>query len=226
MKRIILLISYFLISHCASAQTNDITLYVANHKGEIKTVSMGVTECFMVKETISGEWQNYNGVIDGFKYKEGYDYELQVEKVKAINPPADLPLFNYKLKSVISKKPTMIISTHNRKHLDGSKFILKKMRTDNKIQTISDELMIISFMLNDNKVSGNDGCNDFFGRIEINKNKISFSNLGATKKFCPDTDLDKNFNMLIKDIDSYKISSKILKFYKGKKLLLEYHIVN
>jgi heat shock protein HslJ len=226
MKNLLLTFVLLFISQAIFAQNDNISLFVANHYGEIKTVSLGTAKCYLVKESTTSEWQNFNGLIEGFKYKEGYDYELLVEKVQAVNPPADLPTYNYKLKSVVSKKPTMIISSHNKKLLTSSKYILKKMRIDSKLKPISNDKMIISFQLINNTVSGNDGCNDFSGRTEINKNKISFSNLGWTKKFCPDANLDNTFNALFKDVDSYKISNKYLKFYKGKKLLLEYRIVN
>jgi len=225
MKIIILLVTLFFATLQIKAQNNDIILYVANHKGEIKTVSMGVTSCYLVKESKTGEWQNFNGVIEGFNYKEGNEYELQVEKVAALNPPTDLPLYYYRLKSVVSKRPTMKISTNDKKFLNGSKFALKKMRIDEDIQQVSNSKMIISFLLNDNTVSGNDGCNDFTGIFEINKNKISFSNFGWTKMNCTDTNLDRNFNTLIFEVDKYKLSKKHLKLYKGKKLLLEYEIM-
>jgi heat shock protein HslJ len=226
MKNIILLIVLSLLAQIVRAQSNDITLYVANHKGEIKTVSMGITKCYLIKESASEEWKNFNGMIEDFKYKEGYDYELLVEKVQAINPPGDLPSYNYKLKSVVSKKPTMKISSHDKEVLNMSKFTLKKMRIDGDFQQVSNNKMVISFLLNNNSVSGNDGCNDFMGRIEMNKNRISFLNLSGTKMFCADTNLDKIFNTLIYDVDKYKLNNKHLKLYKGKKLLFEYEIMN
>ncbi len=226
MKIIILLVTLFFATLQIKAQGDALTLYVANHKGEIKTVSMGITSCYLVKESINSEWQNYNGMIEGFNYKEGYEYILQVEKFAASNPPADFPLFFYKLIYTISKKPTMKISYRDKEVLNGSKFIIRKIRINGDLQAISNDKMIISFLLNNNTVSGNDGCNDFTGSVEINKNKILFSNFGWTKMFCAETNLDKQFNTLIFEVDKYKLIKKHLKLYKGKKLLFVYEIIN
>ncbi len=226
MKNLIFLFVLLLSSVQVFSQNNDITIYVANHKGEIKTVSLGITECYLVKESKTAEWQNFNGVIEGLEYKEGYEYELQVLRIVALNPPADLPIYYYKLKSIINKTPTMIISSGDRKKLEGVKFSIKKLRIDGALQQVSDNKMILSFLLNNNTVSGNDGCNDFMGRIEINKNKIKFLNLSGTKMFCADSKTDKIFNELIYKVNKFKLTKNNLKLYEGKKLLFEYEIVN
>ena len=37
----------------------------------------------------------------------------------------------------------------------------------------------------DGKVSGNAGCNDYFGSVIVDEDAMSFGNLGATSRACP-----------------------------------------
>jgi len=51
--------------------------------------------------------------------------------------------------------------------------------------TISPSAMTIIFNETSHKISGNTGCNEYFGDYTNTNNEISFSNIGATKKYCP-----------------------------------------
>ena len=48
----------------------------------------------------------------------------------------------------------------------------------------------------DGKVSGNAGCNGFFGSAIIDKNAISFGNLGTTRMACPEPAMGQEDRML------------------------------
>ena len=49
----------------------------------------------------------------------------------------------------------------------------------------------------DNQFSGNAGCNQYFGTFELNDGEFSVSDIGSTRKICPDDAQDQEDNYLI-----------------------------
>ncbi len=80
----------------------------------------------------------------------------------------------------------------------------------------------INFSVSEMKISGNDGCNRMFGKIEsIESNRISFGSIGGTKKYCPQTmQLTKAFLKALKLTYNYKISENKLSFFNENNELL------
>lgn len=178
-----------------------------------------------MKNSPNGIWQNYYNDIEGFKYEEGYEYEILVNKKVIENPPADGPSFVYKLVNVVKKTPTMVISQNYREMLDQKEFYLKRIRVDNKLKNFTDgQNVYMKFNLNDNIVTGMDGCNSYSGNVIINKDSISFSNFALSRMFCEEVKVDKIFHQLIGKVNRYWISGSILKLYNGKKTLLEFSL--
>lgn len=200
-----------------------VRFYVANHKASCTGVSAQM--CYLMKNSLNGVWQYYHNEIEGFKYEEGYDYEILVNKKEIDNPPADGPSFIYKLVNIVKKTPTMVISQSNRNKIDLKDYYLSRIRINNIMEKITDNPKInIKFILNDNTVTGMDGCNSFSGNVKINKDSISFSNFASSRMFCQEVKVDKVFYRLMENVNRYKISGNSLKLYNNKKLLLEYSL--
>ena len=77
------------------------------------------------------------------------------------------------------------------------------------------------FMLNtkENRVTGNDGCNGFFGNyiLEVD-NRIKFDQLGGTKRFCAETVVnDQEFMQVFAQANSYSIRNGFLELYVGRR---------
>ena len=65
----------------------------------------GKQKCLQIKELgVDNEWQNQYESIQGFDYKPGFVYNLQVEKIVLENPPKDVGASFYKLLKVIKKE--------------------------------------------------------------------------------------------------------------------------
>jgi len=206
-----------------SAKDLPIRFYVANHKASCTGLTSQM--CYLMKNSPNGIWQNYYNDIEGFKYEEGYEYEILVNKKVIENPPADGPSFVYKLVNVVKKTPTMVISQNYREMLDQKEFYLKRIRVDNKLKNFTDgQNVYMKFNLNDNIVTGMDGCNSYSGNVIINKDSISFSNFALSRMFCEEVKVDKIFHQLIGKVNRYWISGSILKLYNGKKTLLEFSL--
>ena len=200
------------------------TLVIANKKSTCEDTK--IFDCLLYKQKNGKEWHNLYGKIKGFKYKEGYEYELLVSKKLSTNMGAGRT-YEYTLIKTLSKKPTMFISDKNWALLNGQKYVLAGLDMDGSFnKDIGQTKAFITFNLDENRVNGNDGCNTFFGQVEFNNSKVNFGNLGSTQMACPDNKIWNFLPSNLNKADRYKLSGTALKFYKGKKLLLVYELKN
>jgi heat shock protein HslJ len=73
------------------------------------------------------------------------------------------------------------------------------------------------------KLTGNDGCNNFFGAYTLDGNKLKFGMLASTRMACPQiNELDIEFNKVISITSSYTISSDKLELFEEDKLLASF----
>jgi heat shock protein HslJ len=76
----------------------------------------------------------------------------------------------------------------------------------------------ITFDLKENKVSGNNSCNQYFGTLNSNGNSINFKDakMGMTRMACPGNG-ENTYMKTLEQIDSYSISEdgKTLNFLMG-----------
>jgi len=81
-----------------------------------------------------------------------------------------------------------------------------------------DKKPTITFDLAANKVSGNNSCNQYFGKLQIDGNKINFKDakMGMTMMACPGIG-ETTYMKTLEQIDSYSISEdgKTLNFIMG-----------
>nr|WP_315150248.1 META domain-containing protein [uncultured Flavobacterium sp.] len=82
-----------------------------------------------------------------------------------------------------------------------------------------DKKPTISFDLKENKVSGNNSCNQYFGTLKIDGNKINFKDakMGMTMMACPGNG-ENVYMKTLEKIEAYTLSKdgKILNFMMGE----------
>lgn len=89
---------------------------------------------------------------------------------------------------------------------------------------VESEGLTMNFDKSTNNVSGNAGCNEYFSNFEQNNKNILFSKVGATKKYCQDSqirDIEKQLLTLLPNIklmDSKKPGK--IDFYNDQSLLI------
>lgn len=211
---------YYSLKKIISKTLPKDTLVIANKKSTCEDTK--IFDCLLYRQKNEKEWHNLYGRIKGFKYKEGYDYELLVSKKLNLNMGAG-KTYEYTLIKTLSKKPTMVISDKNWALLNGKKYVLTAFDMDGILtRDIGQTRAFITFDLNENRVNGNDGCNSFFRYAEFNNSKISLGGLGSTDMACPNNKVWEYLPKLLNKIDRYSVKNNILKFYSGKKQILEY----
>lgn len=71
---------------------------------QVPCVGESVQWCMLFKEKGSDDLNFEYSDIEGLEYEWGYNYQLEVETVKEINPPSDSPGGFMKLKKIIKKE--------------------------------------------------------------------------------------------------------------------------
>ncbi|TMM30412.1 META domain-containing protein [Polaribacter aestuariivivens] len=77
--------------------------------------------------------------------------------------------------------------------------------------------------IEEEKVNGNNGCNNFFSSINtIEEKNIEFSMFGETKMMCAEMKIADAFGSLLSKIDTYSVDDKTLTFFnaEGQKILV------
>ena len=94
-----------LFTSCSIQTSENTSIKTLIVSAETKECTNGVmkTQCMLVKEKPTAEWQYFYNNIDGFSYEKGYDYVLSVSTEKIANPPADASSIKYTLIKQISK---------------------------------------------------------------------------------------------------------------------------
>jgi heat shock protein HslJ len=81
-----------------------------------------------------------------------------------------------------------------------------------------DKKPTITFDLKENRVAGNNSCNQYFGKLQVDGNKINFKDakMGMTMMACPGNG-ENVYMKTLEQIDSYSITEdgKTLNFMMG-----------
>ena len=82
-----------------------------------------------------------------------------------------------------------------------------------------------TLILENNKVSGNAGCNNFFGNLmmDATAGNFSVSNVGSTRMACDNMDVENNYLNMLQQVNKYVVNGNVLELYKGNLLLLKFN---
>ncbi|MCW8961153.1 MAG: META domain-containing protein, partial [Ignavibacteriaceae bacterium] len=83
----------------------------------------------------------------------------------------------------------------------------------------------LEIYVEDEMVRGNTGCNTINGKVEIDKNKISFYDITATEMVYPG-DLERRFISALQKVNNYKIVKFKLYLYENDKVLLSFQKID
>jgi heat shock protein HslJ len=205
MKHLFLL----MIMACTSnTEVQSKMLIVADHLEDC--VGVGPQSCMLVKENHEDEWTYFYNQIEGFKYEEGFTYELLVNEIPVPNPAADASSLRYELKNIVSKIPTLYNS-----ELIKEWTVIKIKGLE---QLSASPTMI--FEKEDARVAGFAGCNNYFSTYTVSGNTLSLGPAGATRKLCPDMSVEDVFFKNLPHIARFEIVKKELYLYDQKDELL------
>ena len=72
------------------------------------------------------------------------------------------------------------------------------------------------------RISGNLGCNNFFGLAELDDNKFKVDKMGSTRKMCPPelSSIEKSLSSVLSDWSDISIEENLLTLSNGKNTLV------
>lgn len=80
-----------------------------------------------------------------------------------------------------------------------------------------------TLIIENNKLSGNAGCNNYFGTLMLDTTAGNFSasGIGATKMACENMETENNFLSMLQEANKYVVSGNTLELYKNNLLLMK-----
>lgn len=77
--------------------------------------------------------------------------------------------------------------------------------------------------IEDNRITGNAGCNNYFGEVALNPESGTFKadKVGSTRMACDNLSVEQNFLNAINSTNRYVVSGNTLELYKDNLLLLK-----
>ncbi|OYT16844.1 MAG: hypothetical protein B7C24_05750 [Bacteroidetes bacterium 4572_77] len=209
MKNVIYLLVALVVTSCASTQTK--TYWVNSSKANGIKDSAAYFQVQEAEQIQTNQWQEFPYAIDGFEYKAGYFYKIEVKEEKKV---ADVPSAKYSLVKVLEKKEDLILhisSNWKLQQIASKKILIEDFEDPHQIPQLEIDASLL-------KIFGSDGCNRFFGRlIHLTESEISFGPIGGTKMMCIDRWLPDLFLKEITQVKSYKIEGSQLFFYNENK---------
>ncbi|GGZ85295.1 hypothetical protein GCM10007028_24380 [Algibacter mikhailovii] len=174
--------------------------------------------CLQVKESPDDKnWSNFYSQIEGFDYEPGYLYtiEVRIEDIPEDQIVADGSSIKYILKTVIAKKQDKRLTINDiwvLETIDGQPVI-----------EIFEKLPYLEVQLSSNSYLGNDGCNNFNGKLEAIEDKlVTFGSLVSTKMACPNQDLSLKFLENLRNSNEYMVEKGMLTLLKDSNVLLTF----
>ncbi|QQR97374.1 MAG: META domain-containing protein [Sphingobacteriales bacterium] len=212
---IVAIISALVVLSCASTKSNNKILWVSGYKTEASGVGkMQVLNIHKGENLDNQKWENFYSPIEGFNFEEGYLKKIEVKEEKVENVPADASSIKYVLVKELEK------TIDNRSLLNGD-WILAKLNDAPINKSIV--LPTLKINLEQKKVSGHSGCNNFSGSLEnLNTNKLIFGNIISTKMACISNNIEQELYNALSKTDSFQVINNNLIFFSadGKKLLM------
>jgi len=80
-------------------------------------------------------------------------------------------------------------------------------------------LPVLEIYVKEERVHGNTSCNTIDGKVEIDKNNITFSEIITTEMTCPG-DIEQRFLSALRKVNNYKIEKLRLYLFENEKEIL------
>ena len=114
-----------------------------------------------------------------------------------------LPLFAFKCSESVSGGAEELNS--------DTKWMLEKFGEESVVMPDGMKMPYLSFDLNEKKLNGFGGCNNFFGNFFLNGDRMNISELGSTKKYCESTAaIEDRLMVALRSANNYKVKDSVL----------------
>lgn len=96
--------------------------------------------------------------------------------------------------------------------IDGIRWRLHSLNGVEINRSGENDEMFIQFNTAEQQVSGRAACNNFFGNYELERSRLRFYPMGATRMTCPDLQIEQEFFAMLEIVDDYEVDNDELRF--------------
>lgn len=187
-------------------------MYIAD-----STTICGENKCLLYRNSPEENYQPLATTIEGFTYKEGFEYCILVT-AKTI----DSTHTTYKLQEIKSKNKRTIVNKdtlHSTVFSDTTWMLYKLRLKDGNTRSFTLQKAYLKLDFYTHTITGNSDCNSISGEFTITDTAIKFENIVSSNTACGKHSIDKEFMQMLYTADKIKRKGKLLYITKGKTLL-------
>lgn len=201
MKAFKLLLFSFLITNCASKNTNSKENIYWVHSAKVECTGVSQTTCLQIQKgnsfDINEKWNLFYSSIEGFEYEPGYIYKLKLRQETNENTPADGSSTVYSLVKILEKNPDTRYNIHDI-------YVLKSISGKEIDSSLLENKPTMEINITNMQISGNNGCNNYSGTIRFLKDKnISFGSIRETRMMCKNMEVPTEFSKRIEQTATF-----------------------
>ena len=217
-----LLILLVVVSGCRTTPKEEV-VFIKVNSFKLACNDDGTHSCLQVKYKNDKNWRLLHNEIEGFNYKPGYIYELNVIKrpLKNKSPGKNNLSFSYHVKSVLNKTRDKSIHLNDIWGLTSIWMNKEEVKILNKRFTKGYPIL----ELNTRKMllSGHDGCNTINGSIDkVDNTTLIFENIITSLIHCNDIEISKQVSANLSRVNRYEFQGLQLSLYADHTPLLTY----
>jgi heat shock protein HslJ len=205
---------YFFILTSISLQASNYlkVMYIAD-----STTTCGDKKCMMYRNSPEENYQPLPTTIEGFIYKEGFEYCILVtaKTIDSTHTTYKLQEIKSKTKGVKTNKDTLHSTIFN----DTTWLLYKLRMKDGNTRSFTLQKAYLKLDFYTHTITGNSDCNSISGEFTITDAAIKFENIVSSNAACGKHSIDKEFMQMFYTADKIKINGKLLYLTKGKMLL-------
>lgn len=199
MKRLFFFILPLIFNSCKTLKTTEL-FYVNSYR--VDCMGVGPMKCLQVKNNIEDDWQAFYQEIEGFHYKPGYTYQIQVEKL--VLPKEKIPADGSSLKYSLVKQISKTID----KSLRLNDFWVLTSVGNSPIQKIG---LLMEIDIVKQQMTLTLFCNNLRAKLKtVTASEVQFSEMISTRKFCPEIKTDNLISSYLQEVTNYKIKNNTL----------------
>lgn len=188
------------------------TYWVNSYKKECSG-GAGKMHCLLISKNENlkdTSWEFFYSSIEDFTFKPGYFQQIKVEEtpldLKSV--PADASSIQYRLIETLKEKQDVRFGLNDL-------WVVENIN-ENPIAEGTDHPRL-EINLSKMKIYGNDSCNEMSGEItNFSADKISFKNIGLTRKMCNDMKTSSAFNKALLSVRGFHRENLKLRLYDDK----------
>ena len=125
---------------------------------------------------------------------------------------------------IFSSKPLETVEEAPKVNIQGTKWHLTSIARQGVVSKIRNQKADISLKIDKNKISGNGGCNSYFGQLRLEGNRFIVSDIGATEMYCEETSKQEMaYLKMLEEVTSFRLKNNQLTliFPKGELLFTQ-----